>query len=162
MPSFDIVVKTDLQEVDNAVNQAMKEIGQRFDFRGSKSRIDWDKKGELTVLGDDDYKLTAVLDVLKGKMVRRGLSIKNLDYGKAEPAFDGTVRQKITVQQELPTETAKEIVKILKQAKLKVQAAIREGEVRVTGKKRDDLQEAIALIKEQDLGMDFQYTNFRD
>ena len=162
MPSFDIVVKTDLQEVDNAVNQAMKEIRQRYDFRGSISRIDWDKKGELTVLGDDDYKLTAVLEVLKGKMVRRGVSVKNLEYGKAEPAFDGSVRQKITVQQGLPTEKAKEIVKLIKGAKMKVQAAIREGEVRVSGKKRDDLQQVIALVKEQDLGMDFQYINFRD
>ncbi len=162
MPSFDIVVKTDLQEVDNAVHQAMKEIGQRYDFRGSVSRIDWDKKSELTVLADDDYKLTAVLDVLKGKMVRRGVSVKNLEYGKAEPAFDGSLRQKITVQQGLPTEKAKEIVKRIKQAKLKVQAAIREGEVRVTGKKRDDLQQVIALIKDQDLGMDFQFINFRD
>ena len=162
MPSFDIVVKTDLQEVDNAVNQAMKEIRQRYDFRGSVSRIDWDKKGELTVLADDDYKLTAVLDVLKGKMVRRGVSIKNLEYGKAEPAFDGSVRQKITVQQGLPTEKAKEIVKLIKREKLKVQAAIREGEVRVSGKKRDDLQQVIALVKGEDLGMDFQYINFRD
>lgn len=162
MPSFDIVVKADLQEVDNAVNQATKEISQRYDFRGSISRIDWDKKGEITVLGDDDYKLTAVLDVLKGKMVRRGLSVKNLEYGKVEAAFDGSARQKITVQQGLSTEKAKEIVKLIKNAKLKVQAAIREGEVRVTGKKRDDLQQVIALVKGEDLGMDFQYVNFRD
>ncbi len=162
MPSFDIVVKTDLQEVDNAVNQATKEIGQRYDFRGSISRIDWDKAGELTVLADDEFKLEAVLDVLKGKLVRRGVSVKNLDYGKLEPSFDGSVRQKITLQQELPTEKAKEIVKLLKGSKLKVQGAIREGEVRVTGKNRDDLQEAIALVKGEDFEMDFLYTNFRD
>ena len=162
MPSFDIVMKTDLQEVDNAVNQATKEIGQRYDFRGSISRIDWDQKGELKILADDEFKLEAVLEVLRGKLVKRGVSVRNLDYGKTEPGFDGSVRQKITIQQELPTEKAKEIVKVLKNSKIKVQGAIREGEVRVTGKNRDDLQEAIALIKAQDLELDLQYTNFRE
>lgn len=162
MPSFDIVVKTDLQEVDNAVNQAQKELSQRYDFRGSKSRIDWDKKGEITVLGDDEYKLEAVLDVLKGKLVRRGVSVKNLEYGTAEPASDGALRQKITVQEAIPTETAKEIVKDVKGTKIKVQGQIREGEVRITGKKRDDLQAVISFVKEKDYGLDFQFTNFRD
>lgn len=162
MPSFDIVVKTDLQEVDNAVNQATKEIAQRYDFRGSKSKIDWDKEGELTVLADDDFKLEALLEVLRGKLVKRGVSVKNLEYGKLEPSFEGSVRQKITLQQTLPTEKAKEIVKLLKESKIKVQGAIREGEVRVTGKNRDDLQAAIALIKGHDLEMDLQYTNFRE
>lgn len=162
MPSFDIVVKTDLQEVDNAVNQATKEIAQRYDFRGSKSKIDWDKEGELVVLADDDFKLEALLEVLRGKLVKRGVSVKNLEYGKVEPSFEGSVRQKITLQQTLPTEKAKEIVKLLKEAKIKVQGAIREGEVRVTGKNRDDLQAAIALIKGHDLEMDLQYTNFRE
>lgn len=162
MPSFDIVVKTDLQEVDNAVNQATKEISQRYDFRGSKSRIDWDKEGELTVLADDDFKLEALLEVLRGKLVKRGVSVKNLEYGKLEPGFDGSVRQKITIQQSLPPEKAKEIVRLLKDSKIKVQGSIREGEVRVTGKNRDDLQAAIALVKGADLELDLQYTNFRE
>ncbi len=162
MPSFDIVVKTDLQEVDNAVNQATKELSQRYDFRGSKSKIDWDKEGEIGILADDEFKLEAVLEVLRGKLVKRGVSVKNLEYGKLEPSFDGSVRQKITLQQSLPTEKAKEIVKLLKESKIKVQGAIREGEVRVTGKNRDDLQAAIALIKGHDLEMDLLYTNFRE
>ncbi len=162
MPSFDIVMKTDLQEVDNAVNQAIKELAQRYDFRGSKSKIDWDKVGEIALLADDDFKLEALLEILRGKLVKRGVSVKNLDYGKKEPGFDGSVRQKVTIQQELPTEKAKEIVKLLKESKIKVQGAIREGEVRVTGKNRDDLQAAIALIKGEDLELDLQYTNFRD
>src|SRR5690606_37844248 len=131
MPSFDIVVKTDLQEVDNAVNQATKELSQRYDFRGSKSKIDWDKEGEIGILADDEFKLEAVLEVLRGKLVKRGVSVKSLEYGKLEPSFDGSVRQKITLQQSLPTEKAKEIVKLLKESKIKVQGAIREGEVRV-------------------------------
>lgn len=162
MPSFDIVVKTDLQEVDNAVNQAIKELAQRYDFRGSKSKIDWDKKGEIGLLADDDFKLEALLEIVRGKLVKRGVSVRNLDYGKKEPSFDGSVRQKVTIQQELPTEKGKEIVKVLKESKLKVQGAIREGEVRVTGKNRDDLQAAIALLKGQDFELDLQYTNFRD
>jgi len=162
MPSFDIVVKTDLQEVDNAINQAQKEISQRYDFRGSKSRIDWDKKEFITVLGDDDYKLQAVQDVLKTKLVRRGVSVKNLEYGTPEPASDGALRQKITIQEGIPTEKAKAIVKDMKTLKLKVQGQIREGEVRVTGKKRDELQAVISMVKEKDYDLDFQFINFRD
>lgn len=162
MPSFDIVVKSDLQEVDNAVNQATKELSQRYDFRGSISKIEWDKAGEIKVLADDEMKLEALLDVLRGKLVKRGVSVKNLDYGKPEPSFDGSLKQTIKLQQEVPTEKAKEIVKLIKNSKIKVQAAIREGEVRVTGKNRDDLQAAIALVKGEDFEMDFQYTNFRE
>ena len=160
--SFDITSNVDLQEVDNAVNQTTKEIAQRYDFRGSKSRIDWDKEGELSIIADDEMKLDALLDVLRGKLVKRGVSVKNLEYGKVETGFEGSVKQKITIQLSLPTEKAKEIVKLLKESKIKVQGAIREGEVRVTGKNRDDLQAAIALIKGEDLEMDLQYTNFRD
>ncbi|MCH9651575.1 MAG: YajQ family cyclic di-GMP-binding protein [Deltaproteobacteria bacterium] len=162
MPSFDIVVSTNLQEVDNAVNQARKELDQRYDFRGSKCSIDWDKKGEITLVADDDYRLKAVLDVLKTKLVRRGVSVKNLEYGEPDHAFEGTLRQKITVQEGIPMDKAKALVKAIKETKIKVQGQIREGEVRVTGKKRDDLQKIIALSKEIDLGLDLRCENFRD
>lgn len=162
MPSFDIVIKCDLQEVDNAINQAQKELAQRYDFRGSKSKIEWDKKGEITVIGDDDYKLQAVIDILQSKMIKRNISIKNLEMGKPEPAFEGTVRQKIKLQQGIPTEKAKEITRLIKDAKLKVQPQIQDEQVRVTGKKKDDLQEAIQLVRGNDIGLDFQFINFRD
>jgi cyclic-di-GMP-binding protein len=162
MPSFDIVVNCNLQEVENAVNQAQKEMAQRYDFKGSKSKIEWDKKKEIILVADDDFKMKAVLDILQSKMVKRGLSIKNMEFGKMESAFEGTVRQKITLQQGIPTEKAKEVNKLIKDAKLKVQSQIQDEQVRVTGKKRDDLQEAIGLIKKTDLGFDFEFTNFRD
>src|SRR3954471_6327808 len=104
MPSFDIVLNMDLQEVDNAINQAQKELAQRYDFKGSKSKIDWDKKKEITIVGDDDYKLKAVIDILQSKLTKRGLSTKNMTYGPKESALEGTVRQKITLQQGIPTE----------------------------------------------------------
>jgi uncharacterized protein YajQ (UPF0234 family) len=162
MPSFDIVVNVNLQEVDNAINQAQKEMAQRYDFKGSKSKIEWDKKKEIILVADDDFKLKAVLDILQSKMVKRGISIKNLEFGKMESAFEGTVRQKITLQQGIPSEKAKEINKLIKDAKLKVQSQIQDEQVRVTGKKRDDLQEAIGLVKKSELGLDFEFTNFRD
>ncbi|MCB1055012.1 MAG: YajQ family cyclic di-GMP-binding protein [Acidobacteria bacterium] len=162
MPSFDIVVQTDLQEVDNAVNQAQKEIGQRYDFRGGKCSLDWDKQAVITAVGDDDYKLSAVLDVLKSKLVKRGVSIRNLEYGKVEPASDGAARQKITLQSGIPTEKAKALVKVIKDMKLKVQAQIMDDQVRVSGKKRDDLQDAIAAVKGADQGLDLKFINFRD
>lgn len=162
MPSFDIVVKADLQEVDNAVNQALKEMSTRYDFKGSKSKIEWDKKKEITLIADDDYKLKAVIDILQSKMVKRNLSLKNLTFDNPEPSFEGTVRQKITLQQGIPTEKAKEINKLIKDQKLKVQSQIQDEQVRVTGKKRDDLQEVIGLMRKTDLGLDFQFINFRD
>jgi len=163
MPSFDIVVNVNLQEVDNAINQAQKELAQRYDFKGSKSKIEWDgKKKELTLIGDDDYKLNAVLDIVQSKLIKRGISTKNMTRGKIEPAFEGTVRQKITLQQGVPVEKAKEINKLIKDSKLKVQSQFQDEQVRVTGKKRDDLQEAIGLMRKTDLGLDFEYTNFRD
>ena len=164
MPSFDIVVETDLQEVENAVNQARKEIAQRYDFRGSKSRIDWEKSAaEITLLGDDEYKLTAVLDILKTKLIRRGVSIKNLEIGTAEDAAGGLRRQRIDLQQGIPVEIAKELVKRIKKEKLKVQAQIQEDQVRVSGKKRDDLQRVMQIAREaDDLGPEFQFTNRRD
>jgi len=163
MPSFDIVVRTDRQEVDNAVNQARKELAQRYDFRGSKSRIDWDKEGVITLFGDDDWKLAAVLDIVKTKLVRRNVSIRNVTTSEPENAAEGLRRQTLTLAQGVPTETAKEIVKRLKQTKMKVQAQIQEDQVRVSGKKKDDLQEVMALVRAgDDLGFDFEFVNFRD
>lgn len=162
MPSFDIVVKTDLQEVDNAINQAQKELGQRYDFKGSKSKIDWDKKNEVSVVGDDEYKLKAVVEILEGKFAKRGISLKNLTYSKIEPSFEGTVRQKVTLAQGIPAEKAKEINRLIKDSKIKVSSQHQEEQVRVTGKKRDDLQEVMALVRKTDMGLDFQFQNFRD
>lgn len=162
MPSFDIVVKVDLQEVDNAINQAQKEIAQRYDFKGSKSTIEWDKKGEITLTGDDEFKLKTLVDIVQSKLVKRGVSIKNMVYGKVESALGGQARQKITLQQGIPKDTAKLIVKTIKDAKLKVQPAMQDDQVRVTGKKRDDLQEAIGLVRSAHQDLDFQFTNFRD
>lgn len=162
MPSFDIVVNMNLQEVDNAINQAQKELAQRYDFKGSKSKIEWDKKKELTVVGDDDFKLKAVLDILQSKLIKRGISVKNLIYGKMEPSFEGTVRQKITLQQGIPADKAKDINKLIKDSKLKVQSQLQDEQVRVTAKKRDDLQEIIGLMRKTDLGLDFDFTNFRE
>ncbi len=164
MPTFDIVVTTDLQEVDNAVNQARKEIAQRYDFRGSKSRIDWDRgSGEITLIGDDDFRLGVVLDVVKTKLVRRGVSVRNLTVGEPENAAEGTRRQKIGLQQGISTEVAKELVKRIKQTKLKVQAQIQQDQVRVSGKKKDDLQQVMQLAREaEDLGPEFRFVNLRD
>ncbi len=160
--SFDIVSKVDLQEVSNAIQQAMKEIGQRFDFKGSKSNIDLDNgKNQITLIGDDEYKLKAVTDILQSKLVKRGVSLKALNYGKIEPASGGTVRQIITLQQGIPTEKAKEIVKIIKETKLKVQAQIQQDQVRVVAKKIDDLQSLIKLLKEKDLGIHMEFVNYR-
>ncbi|HEY5974027.1 MAG TPA: YajQ family cyclic di-GMP-binding protein [Geobacteraceae bacterium] len=161
MPSFDIVSKVEMQEVDNAVNQASKEIGQRYDFKGSKSEIS-QEKDSIKVLADDDFKLKAVIDVLQSKLHKRGISIKALQYGKAETASGGMVRQVITIQQGISKEKGKEIIAVIKESKLKVQAQIQDDQVRVTGKNRDDLQEAIQLLKGKDLEVEMQFTNFRE
>ncbi|MGH9465430.1 MAG: YajQ family cyclic di-GMP-binding protein, partial [Thermoanaerobaculia bacterium] len=158
MPSFDIVVRSDPQEADNAVNQARKELAQRYDFRGSKSRIDWDKKAEIELLSDDDFRLRALLDLVQGKLVRRGISLKNVEVASAEDAAGGMRRQRLTLRQGVPIDTAKEIVARLKRSKLKVQGQIQEEKVRVSGKSRDDLQAVIAMVREaEDLGLDFQF-----
>ena len=161
MPSFDIVSKVDMQEVDNAVNQAIKEIGQRYDFKGSKSQIT-PEKDSVKILADDDYKLKAVVDVLQSKFLKRNISIKALQYGKVEPASGGMVRQIITVQQGISKEQAKDITTAIKESKLKVQAQIQDDQVRVIGKNRDDLQDAIQLLKGMDLDVEMQFTNFRE
>lgn len=162
MPSFDIAVKLNLQEVDNAVNNAVKELAQRYDFKGSKSKIEWDKKKEITLIGDDEFKLNAVMEILQGKMIKRGISIKNLVVGKLESSFEGTVKQKITLQSGISGEKAKEITKLIKDQKLKVQPQIQDEQVRVTGKKRDDLQECIAAIKGANFDLDVDFINFRE
>lgn len=161
MASFDVVSEVDLQEVDNAVNQAQKEMGQRYDFKGSASKLEWDKKEVITITADDDYKLTAVTDILQNKLVKRSISLKALDYGSIEEISGSLKKQVVTVKQGIEKEKAKEIVKLIKNMKVKVQAQIQEDKVRVTGKKLDDLQEVIAELKGKDLGLDLQFENMR-
>jgi len=159
--SFDVVSKIDMAEVTNAVTQALKEIGQRFDFKGSKSNITQEKDA-LVIVSDDEYKLKSVIDILQGKLVKRGVPVKNLNYGKMEAALAGTVRQKITLQQGIPIEKAKEIVKAIKDSKIKVQASIQADQVRVSGKDRDNLQTVIQLLKGKDFGVELQFDNYRN
>ncbi len=160
--SFDIVSRVDMQEVSNAIQQAMKEISQRFDFRGSKSNIDLDKgKNEIHVVSDDEYKLKSVIDILEGKFVKRKVPLKALNYGKIESALSGTVKQPVTLQQGIPTEKGKEIVKIIKNAKFKVQSEIQKDQLRVRAKKIDDLQAVMAMLKEKDLGIHVEFVNYR-
>jgi cyclic-di-GMP-binding protein len=158
--SFDVVSEVNMMEASNAVQQAMKEIRQRFDFKGSVSDIQLE--GDvLTLNSDDETRLKAVIDVLTTKLVKRGVSLKALQYGKIEPAAKGTVRQVVTIQKGIPTEKAKEIVKFIKGTGIRVQAAIQENQVRVSGKNRDDLQAIIGSLKDQDFGLDLQFTNYR-
>ncbi|HEV8609505.1 MAG TPA: YajQ family cyclic di-GMP-binding protein [Thermoanaerobaculia bacterium] len=160
--SFDVVSKVDLQEVANAVAQASKEIATRFDFRGSASKIELsDKELEVGLVSDDEHKLKSVIDILETKLVRRGVAVKALDYGKVEPAAGGTVRQVAKIQQGIPSEKAKEIVKAIKDRKLKVQASIQADQVRVAGRSKDDLQTAMAIVREGDFGLPLQFTNYR-
>jgi uncharacterized protein YajQ (UPF0234 family) len=158
--SFDVVSKTDMQEVTNAVIQAQKELAQRFDFKGSKSSIELSGE-ELILISDDEGKLVSVKDILETRLIKRGVSIKALDYGKLEPAMSGTVRQKVKIVQGIETDKAKAIVKTIKDAKVKVQASIQSDQVRVVGRSKDDLQKAMALVKAQDYGIPLQFTNYR-
>lgn len=158
--SFDIVSDVDLQEVNNAVVQANKEITQRYDFKNSKSEITLDNDS-LKIIADDEYKLESVIDILQTKLVKRNVSIRNLDYGKIEEASGGTVRQIVKVKQGIETDKAKQIVKDIKDIKIKVQAQIMSDQVRVTGKNRDDLQAVIQFLREKDYGIDLQFTNYR-
>jgi cyclic-di-GMP-binding protein len=160
MPSFDIVSKIEMQEVDNAVNQTVKEIIQRYDFKGSKSEVTLEKEG-IKIHTEDDFRLKAIVDILQSKFLKRGLSLKSLDYGKVEPSSGSMVRQLITIQQGISKEKAKEIIAVVKETKLKVQAQIQDDQVRVTGKNIDDLQEAIQLLKGKDLNVEMQFINFR-
>jgi len=160
--SFDIVSRVDLAEVHNAVNQATKEVIQRYDLKDSGSRIDFnEKEARLVLASADEFRLKAVNDILQQKLVRRGVSLKALDYGTIEPAAKGTVRQTVSLQQGISTDKAREIVKLIKGTKLKVQSAIQEDMVRVSGKDRDTLQKVIALLKEHDFDIDMQFTNYR-
>ena len=161
MPSFDIVSKVDVQEMDNAVNQAKKEISQRYDFRGTKSEIKWAKGEDITLIGDDDYKLTSITDILQTRLVKRGISLKALDYGEVEEASGGLKRQVIKIRQGIETEKAKSIVKMIKGLKLKVQAQVQDDQVRVTGKKLDDLQAVIGDLKGRDMDIPLQFINMR-
>jgi cyclic-di-GMP-binding protein len=160
--SFDAVSEVDLQEVDNAVNQAMKEITQRYDFKGSISKIELKKATkELELISDNESRLTAVVDILRGKLIKRNISPKALDLQKLEAAFSGTVNQKAKIVNGMPMEEAKEIVKKIKDSKLKVQASITDEKVRVSGKDKDDLQAAMQLIRSMDLKVAVQFNNFR-
>jgi uncharacterized protein YajQ (UPF0234 family) len=161
--SFDITSGVDMQEVDNAVNQARKEIAQRYDFKGSRAAIDLNRTDNtITLTADDDFKMNAVWDILQGRLVRRGVPIKNLTPGAIERAANDTVRRVVTLQQGIPTEAAKEIVKFLKERKLKkVQAAIQADQVRVSSASKDDLQEAIRVLREHDFGVSLQFGNYR-
>ncbi|GIM47874.1 YajQ family cyclic di-GMP-binding protein [Collibacillus ludicampi] len=158
--SFDIVSKVDMQEVDNAVHQAQKEIENRFDFKGSKSSIERSNE-EIILVGDDEYKLNAVTDILQTKLVKRGVSLKALEYGKIEPAAGGTVRQTIKIKQGISQEHAKTIVKLVKDSKLKVQASVQGDQVRVSGKSKDELQAVIRMLREADLPIELQFVNYR-
>ncbi len=160
MPSFDIVSKVDMQEVDNAVNQAVKEIGQRYDFKGTTNEVELENDS-LRILAADDYKLQAIKDILIGKLVRRNVSPKCFDYGKEEPASGGAVRVRAAIVQGISKEKGKEIVKAIKDSKLKVQAQIMEDQVRVSGKKIDDLQAVIQTLKGKDMGIELQFENMR-
>jgi len=159
--TFDIVSKIDLQEVSNAIQQALKEIHTRFDLKDSKSNITLEEKEGIVLSSVDEYKLKAVTEILQHKLVKRGVALKGLTYGTIEPAAGSTVRQKITMQQGVPIEKAKEIVKLIKDSKKKVQASIQGDLVRVSGKDRDSLQEVIALLRQKDFGIDMQFTNYR-
>jgi cyclic-di-GMP-binding protein len=161
--SFDITSTVDLQEVDNAINQARKEILQRFDFKGATAEIEFSKKdGTLTLLADDEYKLTALVDVIQSKLIKRGVPIRNLDYGDIDQAFSGKARQVITLVQNISTEKGKEIVKSIKDGGFKkVNGQIQDEQVRVTAPSIDELQAVIAHLKKQDFGLELSFGNYR-
>ena len=158
--SFDIVSKVDMQEVNNAVTQAMKEIETRFDFKGSKSNIKLENE-QLVVASEDDYKLKSVIDILQTKMIKRGVPILNLDYGKVESASGGTVRQVIKMKQGIDQENAKKINILIRDSKLKVKSLIQGDSLRVTGKSKDDLQNVMGLLRGAGLPLELQFNNFR-
>ena len=160
--SFDIVSQTDMQEVLNAVQQAMKEIGQRFDFKGSMSNIELDKnKSEITLTSDNDFKLQSITEILKNKFVKRNVSLKSLNFGKIEKAAGETVRQVVSLQQGISAERAKDIVKLIKDMKIKVQAEIQKDQVRVRAKKIDDLQSVMTMLKAKEFDYHIAFVNYR-
>ncbi len=158
--SFDVVSKVDLQELDNAINQANKEISQRYDFKGSVSQIEL-KEEQLILLSDDEMRLRAVIDVLQSKLIKRQISLKALSYGKIEPAAKGTVRQTVDIKQGIDKEAAKIINNMIKDSKIKVNSQIQGEQLRVTGKSKDDLQTVIQMLKSADLEIELQFVNFR-
>ncbi len=158
--SFDIVSEVNLQEVSNAVNQARKEISQRYDFKGSKTQIELDDTS-IKITTDDDFHLNSVIDILKTRLISRKVAIRNLSYGKVEDAAGGCVRQVITINQGIAAEKAKTIVKDIKSMKLKVQAAIQGDSLRVSGKNKDDLQAVMAMLREKDYDIELQFNNYR-
>ena len=159
--SFDIVSKVDLQEVRNAIDQALKEIHQRFDLKDSHSEVSMEGNDAIQLASDGEYHLEAVKDILAQKLVKRGVSLKNMTYGKLEAASGKSVRQKISLQQGIPTEKAKEIVRLVKDSKKKAQASIQGDMVRISSKDRDVLQAIIALLRGKEMGLDLQFTNYR-
>lgn len=161
--SFDVTSNVDLQEVDNALNQARKEVAQRYDFKGSKASIDFDAKdSKVTLVADDEFKLNALWEILSTRLVRRNVPVKNLSRGPAQPAANSTVRQEIALQQGIPTEKAREIIKFIKDSKLKkVQASIQGDQLRIASPSRDELQDVMRLLREQDFGVALQFGNYR-
>ncbi len=159
--SFDIVSKVDIQEVRNAIDQAMKEIRQRFDLKDTHSEVNLEGNDRIQLASANEYKLEAVKDILAQKLVKRGVSLKNLTYGKLEPAMGQRVRQKISLQQGIPVEKAKEIVRLVKDSKKKAQASIQGDTVRISSKDRDELQAIIAMLRGRDMGLELQFTNYR-
>lgn len=159
--SFDIVSKVDMQEVRNAIDQAVKEIRQRFDLKDSHSEVTLEGSDAIQLASANEYKLEAVKDILSQKLVKRGISLKNLTYGKLEPATGQSVRQKISLQQGIPIEKAKDIVRMVKDSKKKAQASIQGDTVRISSKDRDELQSIIAMLRAKDMGIDLQFTNYR-
>jgi uncharacterized protein YajQ (UPF0234 family) len=164
MPSFDVTSKVDLQEVDNAVNQARKEVAQRYDFKGSKAAIDFDRtEGTLTLTADDEFKMQSLWEVVETRLVKRKVPLKNLKRGDIERGANDTVRRVVTLQQGIPTEAGREITKFLKDRKLrKVQPAIQGDQLRISSPSRDELQSVMALLREQDFGVELQFGNYRE
>jgi hypothetical protein len=161
MPAFDVVSEVDAQEIDNAVNQARKEIGTRYDFKGSKSKIEHDQN-KITLIGDDSMKLKAIQEILNQKMVKRGIAVRSLDYKEVESMGGDLLRQIVEIKQGITTEEGKKIIKLIKEKKLKkIQAQIQNDQVRITGPKRDDLQNVISILKEE-VDLELQFVNFRD
>ena len=160
-PSFDIVSEVDMQEVNNAINQTVKEITQRFDFKGSKSVVEIENGTAIKIVTEDDTRMRNIVDILQSKFIKRGVSIKNLEYGKVESAAGGMMRQSIRIKQGIEADVAKKITKDIKETKLKVQTQLQDDQVRVSGKKIDDLQAVIAFLKGKDYGVELQFSNFR-
>ncbi len=161
MPSFDVVCRVDLQEVDNAVNQTLREVGQRFDFKNSKTELRREDKA-LQLHSADDFKVRALADILREKLAKRQVPLKAVSFGDVEPGPAGTAKQTATLQDGIPTEKAREIVKLVKETKMKLQVAIQGDQLRVSGKKKDELQAVMKLLRERDLGIAVQFTNFHD